>query len=276
MAFSSMAFLFGFLPAAVLCYYLIPARYRAGRNGVLLLFSLAFYAWGGLWLLPVLLANCLVSWAAGLLLAPGRRGRRAVFWTGVGLNLLPLLCFKYTGFLAENLNALGLKLKIPGLLLPAGISFFTFQGLSYVIDVYRDESQVSRSFVKLMLYVAFFPQLIAGPIVKYHDVSRQIDERHTSPALTADSSTFLFSTGRVPGIPVHTGQHWVLGPPPKAVVQEQKIFVLVASSTWVSRPMTVSQVMPVRLLPGCAYDSPCPAGRRGRRSKARPRRSAAR
>ena len=126
MAFSSVAFLFGFLPAAVLCYFLIPARWRAGRSGALLLFSLLFYAWGGLWLLPVLLWSCLVTWAGGLLLTVGRRRRRAVFRAAAALNLLPLVCFKYTAFLLENLNALGLELAVPELLLPAGISFYFF------------------------------------------------------------------------------------------------------------------------------------------------------
>ena len=135
MAFSSMAFLFGFLPVVLLCYFLIPGRRRSVRNGVLLLFSLAFYAWGGLRLLPVLLAGCLLNWAAGLLLTPGRRHRRGVFWAAAALNLLPLLYFKYTGFLLDNLNALGLELAVRDLLLPAGISFFTFQAVSYLADV---------------------------------------------------------------------------------------------------------------------------------------------
>ena len=102
MAFSSMAFLFGFLPVVLLCYFLIPGRRRSVRNGVLLLFSLAFYAWGGLRLLPVLLAGCLLNWAAGLVLTPGRRHRRGVFWAAAALNLLPLLYFKYTGFLLDR------------------------------------------------------------------------------------------------------------------------------------------------------------------------------
>lgn len=197
MAFSSVAFLFGFLPAAVLCYYLIPARWRAGRNGVLLLFSLVFYAWGGLRLLPVLLASCLVSWAAGLLLAPGRRGRRAALWTGVGLNLLPLLCFKYTGFLAENLNALGLKLEVPGLLLPAGISFFTFQAVSYLADVYRGTVPPERNFARLALYTAFFPQLLQGPIVRYGDFGPLLaDRRETVSEVSAGAVRFCFGLAK--------------------------------------------------------------------------------
>lgn len=197
MAFSSMAFLFGFLPAAVLCYFVIPARWRSGRNGVLLLFSLVFYAWGGARLLPVLLAGCLVNWAAGLLLTPGRRCRRAVFWAALALNLLPLLYFKYTGFLVGNLNALGLELAVPSLLLPAGISFFTFQSISYLADVYRGTVPPERRLSRLALYTAFFPQLLQGPIVRYRDFGPLLaDRRETIPEVSAGAVRFCFGLGK--------------------------------------------------------------------------------
>ena len=197
MAFSSMAFLFGFLPAAVLCYFLIPARWRGGRNGALLLFSLIFYAWGGLRLVPVLVWSCLVSWAAGLLLAPGRRHRRAVFRAAAVLNLLPLVCFKYTGFLLENLNALGLELAVPGLLLPAGISFFSFQSVSYLADVYRGTVPPERRLSRLALYTAFFPQLLQGPIVRYGDFGPLLaDRRETVPEISAGAVRFCFGLAK--------------------------------------------------------------------------------
>lgn len=197
MAFSSMAFLFGFLPAAVLCYFVIPARWRSGRNGVLLLFSLVFYAWGGARLLPVLLAGCLVNWAAGLLLTPGRRCRRAVFWAALALNLLPLLYFKYTGFLVGNLNALGLELAVPSLLLPAGISFFTFQSISYLADVYRGTVPPERRLSRLALYTAFFPQLLQGPIVRYGDFRPLLaGRRETIPEVSAGAVRFCFGLGK--------------------------------------------------------------------------------
>lgn len=197
MAFSSMAFLFGFLPLALLCYFLIPARWRAGRNGALLLFSLLFYAWGGLRLLPVLAWSCLVTWAAGLLLAPGRRHRRTVFWTAAALNLLPLLYCKYTGFLLENLNGLGLKLAAPDLLLPAGISFFTFQAVSYLSDMYRGTVPPERSLLRLSLYMAFFPQLLQGPIVRYGDFGPFLaDRRETVPEISAGAVRFCFGLGK--------------------------------------------------------------------------------
>ena len=197
MAFSSVAFLFGFLPAAVLCYFLIPARWRGGRNGALLLFSLIFYAWGGLRLVPVLVWSCLVSWAAGLLLAPGRRRRRAVFRAAAALNLLPLVCFKYTGFLLENLNTLGLELAVPGLLLPAGISFFSFQSVSYLADVYRGTVPPERRLSRLALYTAFFPQLLQGPIVRYGDFGPLLaDRRETVPEISAGAVRFCFGLGK--------------------------------------------------------------------------------
>lgn len=197
MAFSSMAFLFGFLPAAVLCYFVIPARWRAGRNGVLLLFSLMFYAWGGVRLLPVLLAGCLVNWAAGLLLAPGRRYRRAVLWAALALNLLPLLYCKYTGFLIGSLNALGLELAVPSLLLPAGISFFTFQSVSYLADVYRGTVPPERRLSRLALYTAFFPQLLQGPIVRYGDFGPLLaDRRETVPEVSAGAVRFCFGLAK--------------------------------------------------------------------------------
>lgn len=197
MAFSSMAFLFGFLPAAVLCYFLIPARFRAGRNGALLLFSLLFYAWGGLRLLPVLLCSCVLNWAAGLLLSPGRHRRRAVFWAAAALNLLPLVYFKYTGFLVENLNALGLELAAPDLLLPAGISFFTFQALSYLADVYRGTVPPERNLPRLTLYMAFFPQLLQGPIVRYGDFGPLLaGRRETVSDASAGAVRFCFGLGK--------------------------------------------------------------------------------
>lgn len=197
MAFSSMAFLFGFLPAAVLGCFLIPARYRAGRNGALLLLSLVFYAWGGLRLLPVLGWSCLVTWGAGLLLAPRRRRRLAVFWAAAALNLLPLLYFKYTGFLLGSLNALGLELAVPDLPLPAGISFFAFQSVSYLTDVYRGTIPPERKLSRLVLYTAFFPQLLQGPIVRYGEFGSLLaDRRETISDASAGAVRFCFGLGK--------------------------------------------------------------------------------
>lgn len=197
MAFSSVAFLFGFLPLSLLCYFLIPARFRTGRNTVLLLFSLAFYAWGGVRLLLVLLASCAVNWGGALLAAPGRKRRRAALAAALALNLGMLGWFKYTGFLVNNLNALGLDIAAPAVLLPAGISFFTFQGVSYLADVYRGTVPAERSPLRLTLYMSFFPQLLQGPIVRYGGFAPALSERRETAADAAGGAVrFCFGLAK--------------------------------------------------------------------------------
>lgn len=197
MAFSSVAFLFGFLPLSLLCCFLIPARLRTGRNTVLLLFSLAFYAWGGVRLLPVLLASCVVNWGAALLAAPGRKHRKGALLTALVLNLGMLGWFKYTGFLVGNLNALGLKLEVPSVVLPAGISFFTFQAIAYLADVYRGTIPAERSLFRLTLYMAFFPQLLQGPILRYGDFAPALTDRRETAADAADGAVrFCFGLAK--------------------------------------------------------------------------------
>ena len=185
MVFSSAAFLFVFLPMVVCLARIVPGL--KAKNAVLALCSLLFYGFGEPSYVLLLLASVVINYTAGRLVVAFASHKKLVAAVAVILNLGLLGVFKYTDFVLETLDLLpGVSIAPTGILLPAGISFFTFQGLSYVIDVYRDESQMSRNFIKLMLYVAFFPQLIAGPIVKYHDVSLQIDDRTTTPALTAD------------------------------------------------------------------------------------------
>lgn len=187
MVFSSPAFLFAFLPAVFLLERLVPGV--KGKNLLLTVASLLFYAVGEPVYVLLLLASVLLNYTAGRLLAGPRLPKKLVLGLTVALNLGLLSVFKYAGFAADTVNRLlGPSLPVPDIALPIGISFFTFQGLSYVVDVYRDETMVSRSLLKLALYISFFPQLIAGPIVKYHDVSLQIDSRETSPALTADGA----------------------------------------------------------------------------------------
>ena len=172
MVFSSPVFLFAFLPAIFLLERLCP-RLR-GKNLLLALGSLVFYAFGQLGYLPLFLGSALLNYLAGLALQRTRRRRRLMLALAVLLNLALLGLFKYTDFVLENL---GLPPK--GILLPIGISFYTFQGMSYVIDVYRKPESGTADFDKLLLYLAFFPQLIAGPIVKYHDFAPQIEARKT-------------------------------------------------------------------------------------------------
>ena len=182
MVFSSAVFLFVFLPAVFLLDRLLPGI-RA-KNALLLIASLIFYAFGQPVYLPLLLLSVLLNYVCGRM-AAGKYARLGVALAVIG-GIGMLAVFKYADFLIGSLNsAFGLALPLTGIVLPIGISFFTFQGLSYVIDVYRDRTVVSRSFVKVLLYIAYFPQLIAGPIVKYHDIEKEIDDRRTTPQETA-------------------------------------------------------------------------------------------
>ena len=194
MVFSSPAFLFAFLPVTFLLSRLIP--HRTAQNALLAVLSLVFYAFGEPVYVLLLLGSVGINYLSGVLLC-SRLNKKAVLAAAVLLNLGILCVFKYADFAVDTLNRLGLSLPQPGIALPIGISFFTFQGLSYLIDCYRDRSLVSRSFLKLTLYIAFFPQLIAGPIVKYHQVSQQIDHREMYPALTADGiRRFILGLGK--------------------------------------------------------------------------------
>ena len=179
MVFSSPVFLFAFLPAVFLLERLCPSLRL--KNTLLALASLVFYAFGQLIFLPLFLGSVLLNYLSGLALMHLPRGRRGVLALAVALNLLLLGVFKYGDFVLTNLGQ-----PPVGILLPIGISFFTFQGMSYVIDVYRDPRSGTADFGKLLLYLAFFPQLIAGPIVKYHDIAPQIDSRATDPASTEE------------------------------------------------------------------------------------------
>ena len=183
MVFSSAIFLFVFLPLVFLLSRV--TRSLRAQNLLLAMASLVFYAFGQLQYVPLFLASIVINYAAGLLLTGRFPRSRAVLALAVVLNLGVLGVFKYTDFILSNLNAaLGTGLPMTGILLPIGISFFTFQGLSYVIDTYREPEAGTRDFLKLLLYISFFPQLIAGPIVKYHDIAAQIDHR----VLTAEES----------------------------------------------------------------------------------------
>lgn len=182
MVFSSAIFLFIFLPIVFLLDRLLHGV--KAKNTLLLLASLVFYSFGQLVYLPLLLLSVVQNYCCGLL-AAGKHPK-----LGVGLAIAGgigmLAVYKYADFAIGSLNAaFGWSLPVTGIALPIGISFFTFQGLSYVVDVYRDRSVVSRSFVKVLLYIAFFPQLIAGPIVKYHDIQKEIDSRFTTPKETS-------------------------------------------------------------------------------------------
>ena len=179
MLFSSMIFLWLFLPVVFLVSRVLPTR---GQNVFLLLASLFFYAWGEPAYILLMLLSIFLNWGGGMLLERFPTVRKGILWADIVLNLTLLGYFKYLGLFARTLNHLlpGEGVTVPQIALPIGISFFTFQALSYVIDVYRGECRVQHNLLSLALYISFFPQLIAGPIVKYKDVNDQIAERTLS------------------------------------------------------------------------------------------------
>ena len=178
MVFSNLIFLYLFLPVCMAVYFLCPGI-RA-KNAVLLVFSLFFYAWGEPVYLFLLLAMAAVNWGFGLVLAKWHKTCWLI--TALVLDLGCLAVFKYAGFFVENVNALlGTALAAPQITLPIGISFYTFQALSYTVDVWRGDVPAQRSFARFLLYISLFPQLIAGPIVRYADVEKQLGSRTYSP-----------------------------------------------------------------------------------------------
>lgn len=188
MLFSSVPFLFYFLPAVLLVYFLIPKR---AKNGVLLLSSLVFYGWGEPRYLPVMLVSILQGYIFGRLIERFRDTRRAKLFLvlSVLLSLGTLAYFKYADFMIANLNALtGLSAPLLRLALPVGISFYTFQILSYTVDVYRGTVPAQRNFIDLAAYIAMFPQLIAGPIVRYSDIAVQLKTREHSVSEAASGA----------------------------------------------------------------------------------------
>ena len=199
MVFSSLVFLLGFLPALLLVYYLVPARFRGLRNLVLLGASLFFYWWGAGPLVLLMVLSISVNYVGGLLAGQRDRPRLAraglLFAVCAGLGLLAW--FKYAGFLAQTICGLGFAVPIPQVTLPIGISFFTFQGLSYVIDVYRGDAPIQKNPLDTALYVALFPQLVAGPIVRYTTVMEEIAHREeTLSEFAAGATRFCFGLSK--------------------------------------------------------------------------------
>ena len=178
MVFSSLTFLFFFFPVVCVLYFL--CKNRVYRNVVLLIASLVFYSWGEPKYILLMLAATLAAYLGGLLIdhwrTSPRRAKAACIVTSL-LLVANLFVFKYLNFVVENLNLLGLPVKLQQITLPIGISFYTFQILSYVIDLYRGQVRLQKNFFYLALYVCFFPQLIAGPIVRYQTVEHEIRGR---------------------------------------------------------------------------------------------------
>ncbi len=202
MVFSSPLFLFGFLPLILMAYYLAP---RSIKNGVLLVFSLLFYAWGEVFYLGIMLVSIVSNYIFGLLIDKQfqkSKPAKIYLFFAVSINLLLLTTFKYANFINDNLNHLittfGFDaITIEPIHLPLGISFFTFQAISYIVDVYRKQVVVQKNVFQLALYISLFPQLIAGPIVRYNQVADQIINRiHSLDLFASGVQRFIYGLAK--------------------------------------------------------------------------------
>ena len=214
MVFSTVLFLFRFLPITLLLYYAVPYKFK---NTVLFACSLVFYSWGEVKFFPIMVVLILINYVSGLLMErfEGHTGlRRVVLVFSIVGSLSMLVFFKYTNFLINSLNALtGLSIApVAGLeVLPLGISFYTFQTMSYSIDVYRQDVKTEHNIIDFGAYVVMFPQLIAGPIVKYRDVSNQLhvyEGRITLDRIEQGVSLFVFGLAKKVLLADAIGQLW--------------------------------------------------------------------
>ena len=212
MVFSSLLFLFRFLPAVLLAYYIVPRRFR---NFVLFLFSLGFYAWGEPVYIILMLASILISYVGGILVdrfirAEKKKAAKSVLLVSCALSLSLLAFFKYAGFVLETLSSLtGASIAILQIALPIGISFYTFQTLSYVIDVYLGEAMVQKNLISFGAYVTMFPQLIAGPIVQYKTIDAQLRSRREGMEQFAEGvHRFMIGLGKKVLIANNAGELW--------------------------------------------------------------------
>ena len=210
MVFSDLFFLFVFIPAFAIFYILgtwIDRRWSMPENGyrshkaknmTLVIFSLIFYAWGEPIYVLLMLFSVMLNYLAGVGISHQSAGRRkTALVLGLIMNLLILGTFKYLNFFVDQLAGLGITINAPTIALPIGISFYTFQSISYLIDVYRHEAQAQRRFVDLLLYISMFPQLIAGPIVRYVTIATEINDRRvTTRDLAEGSYRFLIGLGK--------------------------------------------------------------------------------
>lgn len=205
MVFSSPIFLFGFLPIVLLVYYFSP---RSIKNLTLLLCSLFFYAWGEVFYLAIMIVSIISNYIFGLLIykaqkIPNHQKLSKLYVTiGLSINILLLVSFKYANFITDNINIILSIANISSIdlnpvHLPLGISFFTFQAISYIVDVYRKQVPSQKNIFNLALYISLFPQLIAGPIIRYHDVSLQITSRtHSLELFVSGVQRFVYGLSK--------------------------------------------------------------------------------
>ena len=206
MVFADLFFLFVFLPAFALCYltaHIIDKRHLAinklkqvntCKNWTLVAFSLIFYAWGEPVYVMLMLLSVLVNYLMGRIIDRERKHRKFALIVGLVVNIAIIATFKYLGFFAQLLIDFGIPVAKPNIALPIGISFYTFQSISYLIDVYRKVSPAQRRYRDLLLYISMFPQLIAGPIVRYETIASEINNRHVTAQDFADGA-FRFMIG---------------------------------------------------------------------------------
>ena len=210
MVFSSILFLFRFFPAAILIYFVVP---RKMKNLAIFLLSLFFYSWGEPKYFPIMIASVLVDYFVGQGIQRFGHNRAICKWllvVSMVFNLGMLGFFKYTGFFVENLNALlGLSLRAPNITLPIGIRFYTFQTMSYSIVVYRGKVKAERNIIDFAAFVTLFPQLIAGPIVRYADISKELKERIIDLGQISEGvAVFIMGLGKKVLIANNIGALW--------------------------------------------------------------------
>lgn len=198
MLFSSVSFLLFFLPSLLAVYFCVSRRFRTARNLVLLIFSLFFYGCGGVKFLLLMLASIMINYIGGMLAS--LKNKRGAKWGMIGAvicNLLLLGYFKYTGFFTQTLHSFIPSVEVVNVVLPIGISFYTFQGLAYVVDVYRGDTRVQKNPLWVALYISLFPQLIAGPIVRYQTIADEIKgRRENMEDFSAGCVRFMIGFGK--------------------------------------------------------------------------------
>jgi D-alanyl-lipoteichoic acid acyltransferase DltB (MBOAT superfamily) len=199
MLFTSNVFVQFFLPLLLAVYFLMPRCGVKGKNVILLVFSMIFYAFGGIRHFFLLLLSILINYLGGLGvgLCHSNLNKKICLWISVTANLIMIGVFKYAGFASSILKNLGVLTEVVDIALPIGISFFTFQGLSYVVDVYRGDTPAQKNPLNVALYVSLFPQLVAGPIVRYTDIEKEIIQRGHSTAEVSDGLVrFMLGFGK--------------------------------------------------------------------------------